>query len=490
MKLSMFILADWLEKYHPSINIKEGQPLLSGVRIYSGKDRIEDNCVLNIGRASDFYPDQFTEDQIICANRQDWLLINSKDMNMVLNDVLKAFEFYNEWETSLKETSYSNSSFQMLVDLSYPVFKNPIFMVDWYGKVLGLTSQSEAEMDGTTWDYMRTNGYLPAYVYDRVNISNEQFQQIENKKEITYLDVPQFNYHCIHCTIFIENQPVMNFEISQKETDLTEGMCQLAEILRQACLIKLQFGDATTFIPPTVLLLSDLLSGKAYNPEALRHVLFTLGWENSKNWYLTTFLNPFSGEMPRTVLLQQLEREIPRGFSFEWEGHLIMLSDCEDWDANLASLAKLLKEGSYVAGVSMPFSDYKELPVAFKQAEVAMSFSNRDSAINWCTDHAWGYMLSEFVQDFKSEGMLHPAIETLEKYDLKNGSELLKTLHTYLLNERSVIETANELFIHRNSLRYRLEQINNLIHVDLDNPEVRLYLLFSCFINERKQKTE
>lgn len=490
MKLSMFILVDWLNKYKLSININDGQPILSGARLYSGEQSHLDDSMLYVGSAFDFSPDQFQGGQVICTNRQDWILIESSDITTVLNDVLKAFEFYNEWETNLKEAAYSNISFQTLIDLSYPVFKNPIFMVDWYGKVLGLTSQSEAKMDGVTWDYMCIHGYLPVYIYDVVKISNEQFQVIENNKEIIFFDVPEYDYHCIHCTIFIENRPFLNFEISKNETELTEGMRQLAEILKQAVIIMLRFSNPSAFMPPSLALFSGILAGESYSPEALHQVLFTLGWEHTKSWYLVTFLNPFPGEMPGTALLQQLELGLSCGFYFEWENHLIMLIDCEDWDANLPILTKLLKDGSYSAGVSMPFNDIKDLPSGLKQAEVALSYSNQESVISLCTNFAWDYMLGEFAQNFKNEGMLHPAIETLEKYDQKNGSELLKTLYVYLQNERSAVDTANKLFIHRNSLRYRLERISELINVDLDNPDIRMHLLLSHQMKDRKQKTK
>jgi hypothetical protein len=490
MKLSMFILADWLEKYKPTARITEGSAVLSGARIYSASSFDGCDSVLLVGRAGDLFPDKYQSEQVICKNKDDWMLIDWPNVNDVLNDVLKAFEFYNHWETTLKETAFANGSFQTLIDISYPIFKNPIFMVDWSGKVLGLTTQSEATMDGTTWNYMRTNGYLPAYVYDVVKMSSEQFRNIENNKDIFYLEIPDFDYRCFHCTVFVEDKPYLNFEISKSENRLTESTRQLAEILRQAVVIKLRFSDTSAFIPPAQTLLTEILYGRPYLQETLDQVLFTLGWVHTKSWYVATFLNPLSGEMPGTVLLQQLGREFPKGYCLEWENQIIMLMDCKDWEVSLPKLTKLLKDGSYSAGVSMAFNNISDLASGFKQAKMALSYSTKESVVSQCGNHVWDYMLGEFVQNFRSEGMLHPAVETLEKNDCKNGSELLKTLYTYLLNERNVNDTAKKLFIHRNSLRYRLEQINDLIAVDLENTDVRLHLLFSCFINDRKQKTK
>lgn len=486
MKLSMHILADWLEKYKPTKNITSGQMILSGVRLYSETAREMDDTMLYIGLASGIFPGQFQNGQVICTNQADWILIETGDTVQILNDVLKAYEFYNEWEADLKEAAYSNCSFQTLIDLSYPVFRNPIFMVDWFGKVLGLTSQNEAKMDGTTWDYMRKEGYLPAYVYDLVKITNKQFKDIENNKEIFYLEVPQYDYHCFHCTVFVKNQPFLNFEVSKNTTELTEGMRLLMGVLREAVIILLRVSNAPVLRHPALQVFSDILSGRSWNPGAIKHTLISLGWEHTKTWNLVLFRNPFSGDMSRTVLLQQLGREIPRGFSFEWENRLMMLLDSMDWEGSELVLKNLLKDGAYAAGVSMPFNSIQDLLIGFKQANVALSYSKGDAFITQCADYAWGYMLNEFIQTFKIEKMHHPAIDVLEDYDRKNDSDLSKTFYEYLRNERSMHDTANKLYIHRNTLRYRLEQINDLIDVDLSNPDTRIYLLFSYLIKEQE----
>lgn len=45
-----------------------------------------------------------------------------------------------------------------------------------------------------------------------------------------------------------------------------------------------------------------------------------------------------------------------------------------------------------------------------------------------------------------------------------------------------------ELFIHRSSLTYRLERIQKLTKIDLDNPKDRL-LLQLCFLLQEKDQT-
>jgi purine catabolism regulator len=67
-------------------------------------------------------------------------------------------------------------------------------------------------------------------------------------------------------------------------------------------------------------------------------------------------------------------------------------------------------------------------------------------------------------------------VGTLASYDVKRGTALVKTLEHYLDNGGSLVDTADALFIHRNTLLHRLERIEKLCPVDLRDPLQRLNL--------------
>jgi hypothetical protein len=163
MKLSMWILADWLEKYKPSVSICDGQPVLSGARLFSTENPDLNESFIYVGFASDISPGEFCEKKVLCINKQDWMVFDHENIENVLNDILEAFEFYNEWETSLNEAAYSRDSFQTILDLSQPIFKNPAFIVDWRGKVLAITYNNKPNTAKEVWNHMLTHGHAPAY---------------------------------------------------------------------------------------------------------------------------------------------------------------------------------------------------------------------------------------------------------------------------------------------------------------------------------------
>jgi purine catabolism regulator len=67
-------------------------------------------------------------------------------------------------------------------------------------------------------------------------------------------------------------------------------------------------------------------------------------------------------------------------------------------------------------------------------------------------------------------------INDLAAYDDKRDTELVKTLESYLDHGGSLVDTAQALYIHRNTLLHRLERIEQLCPVDLHDPLQRLNL--------------
>lgn len=77
--------------------------------------------------------------------------------------------------------------------------------------------------------------------------------------------------------------------------------------------------------------------------------------------------------------------------------------------------------------------------------------------------------------DFDHDGDACAAIETLIAHDTENGTKLLETLQVFLESNRFK-QAAEQLFVHRNTLRYRLESIKKLTGLDVLESESRLVL--------------
>ena len=76
-------------------------------------------------------------------------------------------------------------------------------------------------------------------------------------------------------------------------------------------------------------------------------------------------------------------------------------------------------------------------------------------------------------------------VEPLREHDRTRRSDLVLTLKTYFAAGGNASEAADRLFLHRNSMLYRLERIQKLTGLDLKDNRVALALQLGLLANER-----
>lgn len=81
-------------------------------------------------------------------------------------------------------------------------------------------------------------------------------------------------------------------------------------------------------------------------------------------------------------------------------------------------------------------------------------------------------------------------VEPLLAYDRERRSDLTRTLAVYFDAGTNASEAADRLFLHRNSLLYRLERIQKLTGLDLKEPEARLVLQLGLLAMEGEKSDE
>lgn len=67
-------------------------------------------------------------------------------------------------------------------------------------------------------------------------------------------------------------------------------------------------------------------------------------------------------------------------------------------------------------------------------------------------------------------------IEPIEAYDREHNSDLIRTLRVFFAANANASEAADRLYLHRNSLPYRLTRIQELTGLDLKDHRARLAL--------------
>lgn len=134
-------------------------------------------------------------------------------------------------------------------------------------------------------------------------------------------------------------------------------------------------------------------------------------------------------------------------------------------------------------GISNIFSNVSELKHYFNQAFSALVISKKlkDEGVLHKYEIYWFYdLLSKSrIDEITLSDYCHPALRNLYEFDYYNSTDYVTTLKVYLECGCSIKKTSDVLFIHRNSLSYRLERIEEIGSIDLSSVDVKHALVSS-----------
>lgn len=88
-----------------------------------------------------------------------------------------------------------------------------------------------------------------------------------------------------------------------------------------------------------------------------------------------------------------------------------------------------------------------------------------------------GSSMTEHFRSF-ANGLLAP----LAAQDARSHGRLMETLAAFVAANGNVLHAARELYIHRNTLKYRLRQIEKALGGSLDDPDLRLKLQLALYV--------
>lgn len=132
----------------------------------------------------------------------------------------------------------------------------------------------------------------------------------------------------------------------------------------------------------------------------------------------------------------------------------------------------------------------KSIRCLYKSYHQALSIQNfmenkKDSSNMLAYSNMGIYKLLMGVEDNEIlEEYYEKTIQPLIEYDQKNNSDLANVLWTYLRNDGSVKETADELFVHRNTINYKLNRVAEILDMNLSSLDTRLQLTLGFMLQD------
>jgi len=142
-------------------------------------------------------------------------------------------------------------------------------------------------------------------------------------------------------------------------------------------------------------------------------------------------------------------------------------------------IAKQFANIKFTIGIGKCYPSVLDLSNSFNQALEVITLARKidiDNRVLHFDDFIIYHFLRSNVSDENLLKFYETTIEKLVQYDLDNNSNLIETLEEYFKNQGNASVTAKSLYLHRNTLLYRLNQVSKILNVDLEDSEKVLEL--------------
>ena len=183
------------------------------------------------------------------------------------------------------------------------------------------------------------------------------------------------------------------------------------------------------------------------------------------------FIKPVENRYLKRTISVELERIFPEGFSVQYKNYMAILVPSISHEQE-TSLEMLLASEDLSIGVSWPFNDISDFKRCFNQAVSSIKQAhlfNEEGIVLDYTDYSFYNLLYNYTGRIPLSQHCNPALKKLLDYDRENNTDFYDTLRIYLEYNKNIKESANALFIHRNSLLYRISRIGEIIGMDLND---------------------
>lgn len=241
--------------------------------------------------------------------------------------------------------------------------------------------------------------------------------------------------------------------------------------------------------------IEKLLKGLPVDNKILRYYLKERRWYINGHFYIYTLSN-LNGEKlsdnKEEFCLFRIKKIVKNAIVFTYENYIVVITNQISNKIDISFLEEmsiLLNRIELHGGYSHIFYDFSEIQYYYNQSLLAIlegRIIDSEKVIWNYSDYYFQYIINVLNSSMSLKTMCHPGILNILNYDKRNNTDFIKCLRTYLVNGCNISQTGKDLFMHRNTLVYRLEKIQQILEIDVQELQERerMQLWFSCMLCE------
>lgn len=360
-------------------------------------------------------------------------------------------------------------------------FEWNIFILDQHGRLLFHSSQKE-----------------PAEYFSCVSTNGNDTFCFENRTDFDSLTtLPDFDkypdgklfspddpdgYYTYICSFAEKNHIPHYLYLKFKNSDSRHQAMQAAKPLIRLCQVHL--SDSDFKLPPVRNSISTLIARELllYDDSIIMHQKnLTDHLTNTHHGLKPPFAigafhlrKPQSQNNDFTFAIYEIEYQFPNSYVLVYDSTLFIFF--YKYHSRMdTELEKFSFQQQLFASISDPFDDLNERLLFRQQANAILQIGKIEAPKKYLYHFLDFYdqlKINHSAKRFGHTTIMLFDIELLAEYDRCNNTEYLRTLEAYLNCFHLASHAAKQLFINKGTLKYRLEKISQLLHLNIENPDI------------------
>lgn len=380
---------------------------------------------------------------------------------------------------------------QHLIDKAREIIDHPMVIHDMGYKILA--SSYDAQEIVHFKEDSNGNKYINEETVETIRSRNIT-ETVRKKGYPEYIKKPEPTKGTVLSLIKADGIEIAQFAVYEADRKFEDIHYKLIDKISQLLAVELQkhnaFNVEKRLIPNYVFI--DLLEGKSMDDTIIEKKLHYLDFVKEQDFYIMIISDKTDKPLDTKIssVVPILQDFIPLSNCFIYKSDIVaIITEKLNQKLTAINFNDFLENNNLKAGVSLKFSKLSKSKHYYSQAVESLKIAKRLSIASANFKEASFYILSDLITSkYDFVDFCHPAVLKLLEFDKENKTNLLSTLQYYLENMSSPNEAARKLYIHRNTLFYRINKIKELTEIQLKDASEIGPLYFSIKllnINER-----
>ncbi|MBO7702707.1 MAG: helix-turn-helix domain-containing protein [Eggerthellaceae bacterium] len=430
--------------------------------------------------------------ELATGTREVACVASTGDMPQMLMQAWDIISRFQTWDERLVSAIVRGAGVQEVLDVVAEGLANPIALFDSASVLIAHAGELPDGWEKSIWGDVIGRGFVPMEHYSADE--RRLFQRWASATREPIVASPSKGHGETELTCTIElggsvfamlAQVDLAHPFSPAQRALVAHVRDRMEVMYQAQIGSHAHKDELAHCLRMILL------GRPQDPSVTRFHLRTKGWSDSD--IMRVVRVPLPQDMIETGRDQaQLSRAritFPKALVLMHDETIVLVCRDKDYsvDALDRQLARLSHEMDVTVAVSDAFPGIAHATTAYRQCLAAHEVARIQElrGVIAFADAALPAFVEAIVTQDRVEELIDPRVSAVA--DISQGLELVENLRTYLTCGCNAAKAAKRLFMHRNTLDYRIARIEKTMAVSLPelSEEAAVRMILSCLLIRR-----